>query len=148
LKNLALWGLGPALTLAGALGAAGAVAMVLWKRDLRFVLPLALAAAVFLFQGPRFVAFMRYFAPMYPALMLLAGWGAVELWKMVRQRDPGEPVIRLLPRHLPTGMLAGVRMQHVRYAVAGLFAIVAIGAVWWALAFQNVYAESHPRIQA
>src|SRR5690606_35574263 len=59
LRNMLLWGMGPAIGFAGIAGAVAATIVVFKRRELSVVLPIALALSVFVFQGPRFVAFMR-----------------------------------------------------------------------------------------
>jgi YYY domain-containing protein len=143
LKNLVLWGLGPlfGITAFASLIAAGYV--VFKRREVSLAVPLAFASAIFIFQGPRFVAFMRYFEPMYPVLALFAAWGLLELWKW-RSSPPS-----ILTRGI---RLPKVRVRApdsvVRWASAGAVVAVLAATVWWALAFQSVYSQEHPRIAA
>ena len=57
-------------------------------------MPLAVVVAVVGFQGPRFVAYMRYFAPAYPALCLFAAWGLTGLvrWRPGPQGAGSSPI--------------------------------------------------------
>src|SRR5690606_34084461 len=70
LINMIMWGLGPALGIAGWLALGAGAFVMARRRDLAFLLPIALALSVFVFQGDRIVAFMRYFVPMYPVFAL------------------------------------------------------------------------------
>jgi YYY domain-containing protein len=145
LRNMVLFGFGPALGVAAWVAAAFAAVLVFRKRELTFLMPLAIIAAVTGFQGPRFVAYMRYFAPVYPWLCLLAAWGITALVR--KARAPG-------PRPHTTGRTA--RLLHGigpgspafrRTAIIGLI-VLFVTTAWWALAFQAVYSGEHPRLAA
>ena len=142
LKNMILWGLGPAFGLAAWSAMAAAAVVLFRKREMTLALPLALAATVFVFQGPRFVAFMRYFEPMYPLLALFAAWGLAALWKT----SAAGLVARV--RRLGPVDGTGVASRALRWAPAGLVVVVLAATAWWALAFQSVYSQEHPRIAA
>lgn len=139
LQNMVLFGLGPALGLAGWASLAGAAVLVFKRRELAFLLPLGLAVAVFAFQGPRFVAWMRYFAPMYPVLCLLAGWGLLALRRWSVGKTDG---IRLWRNR---GQVSG---RHLARGATAALLLTLAGTAFWAGAFQNVYRSEHPRIQA
>ncbi|MCC7363723.1 MAG: phospholipid carrier-dependent glycosyltransferase [Dehalococcoidia bacterium] len=173
LIQLVRWGLGPALGLTALAGTFAATALVFKRRELAFILPLAFIIAVMGFQGPRFVAFMRYFAPVYPALCLLAAWALVAVWKGRRRRAPlalphPAAAVPWLRRHTPfrrhratdahllaeaAGASPAPRRLHVparalRLGATGLVVAVVAVTAWYALAFQNVYRETQPRIAA
>lgn len=145
--QMVLWGLGPALGMTAWIAAAVATVLMFRRRDLRYAVPLAAVAAVMAFQGPRFVAFMRYFAPIYPALCLFAAWAAVNAWTAARERErpwrlPGTWARQLRGRRFETSA------RTVRIAAGG-FVVVLFGATaFWSLAFQNIYRDEHPRITA
>ncbi len=138
LRNITLWGLGPALAVAGFAGLATAAITVARRRDLALLLPLAFTLLVLGFWGPRFVAFMRYFLPAYPLLCLFA---ASALLTFERRTRAGLHITawrfrrRLDPRRSRPIALAAIAI------VLGITA-------WWAFAFQRVYLEEHPRIAA
>ncbi len=146
LQNLLLWGTGPALGFM-AFGSMAAGAFLMFKRrELSFLLPLALAASILGFQGPRFVAWMRYFVPMYPVLCAFAAWAMVAILTAARGRQGwfandvhrftlARRQIRIPGQPLRTG------------AVASVF-LVLLATTWWAMAFQSVYNNEHTRIQA
>lgn len=140
LRQIALWGFGPGLTALAAFAAGAALWLSFKRRDLSFVLPLVLAFGVFAFNGGRFVAFMRYFAPMYPALALFAAWGATTLWRSRPPTSPGG--LRLGRLRIPGKPL------HLTLAARALAVAALVAAAWWAIAFQNVYLSTHPRIEA
>ncbi|MGE0601824.1 MAG: DUF2298 domain-containing protein [Dehalococcoidia bacterium] len=167
LRNLVLWGLGPALGVAAIAGSVASGVVMFRKRDVSMAVPLAMLATVFLFQGPRFVAFMRYFLPMYPLLALFAAWGCVTLWNWSRrpERTVRLPVRRGLAGFATLHDAAGKPLQHssdtpappvrrsrrdqaTRWAAAGAVVVVFVASAWWALAFQSVYSQEHPRIAA
>lgn len=144
LKNLVIWGTGPALGLFAIVAAVVAGVFMFRRRDVSFLLPLLSLATVFVFWGPRFVAFMRYFAPMYPVLALFAAASLIALWRWARtdgripdrlQRLRGSNYFRRRSR-ASTGI-----------AIAA-FVLVLGPTIWWAMAFQSVYSQEHPRIAA
>ena len=144
LKNMVLWGLGPALGVAGWVSLAGAAVLLFRRRDAALALPLVSAVAVFLFWGPRFVAFMRYFEPMYPVLCLFTAWGLLGLWRWAREGPPLRlrgPFTRLAGRLTPGSPGA-------RWLAGGAIALVTGATAWWAFAYQAVYTHEHPRIAA
>lgn len=142
LEQMVRWGLGPATGIAAWASVAAATVLLFRRRDVRLVLPLVVVAAVMAFQGPRFVAFMRYFVPMYPALCLLAAWGLLALWRAAA----GSTELRLPRwRWIPELRANATTLRVIAAAAVGL---VFVASGWWALAFQNVYREEHPRIAA
>lgn len=143
LKNMVLWGLGPALGVASWAAMAVAGALIFRRREMAFVLPFIAGVLVFGFWGPRFVAFMRYFQPMYPVLAVFAGWGLAALWGWSRTGGlPARtPFRRIVSRFTP-----GTRGAKATAGVA--IAAVVAATAWWALAFQSVYSQEHPRIAA
>ncbi len=138
LRNITLWGLGPALAAAAYAGLLAAAVRTARSRDLSLLLPLAFALLVLAFWGPRFVAFMRYFLPIYPVLCLFAAWGLLQLLERP-QRD-----LRLRLGRLPL-RLPAPSTRPLAFAALG---VVLAATAWWALAFQRVYLEEHPRIAA
>ncbi len=140
LRNLVLFGFGPALGIAAIVALAAGGVLLFKRREMTFLLPLLFVGAVFTFQGMRFVAFMRYFEPIYPVLCLVAGWA------LVNARWPGTRETRLLgglAGRLSKPGLVGPRTVSVVAVV-----VVAGGTAFWALAIQNVYRAEQPRIEA
>ncbi len=133
LEEITLWGLGLPLSLAAWLSVGVAAILVFRRRELTFALPLVYVAAIFGFQAPRFVAFMRYFEPIYPVLCLFAAWGCVTLL----HRASG---FRMLP------LTVSARVARGAAAAAVVFIVAA--TVWWAGAFQSIYFGTHTRIEA
>ena len=146
LRNIVLFGLGPGLGVAALAAMTVGGYLMIRRRELVFLAPLALAAFVFVFQALRFVAFMRYFEPMYPVFALFAGWGLVALWRASRSEAWRAGSVAKLP-----GALRG-RLPFAPRAVGwGARALVVVSVAmtaWWALAFQSIYANEHTRIEA
>ncbi len=143
LKNMVLWGMGPALGVASWVAMGAAAVLLFRRREMTFALPLLAAGLVFVFWGPRFVAFMRYFQPMYPVLAVLAGWGMVSLWGWARSGQwPDQLPLRRWAKQIAPGT------QGAKVLAAGVLAVIVGATAWWALAFQSVYSQEHPRIAA
>ena len=123
--NLALWGLGPFLGVAGFASLAWA-ARRLSKRDLpaaRLLVPVLWAGGFFLFMGSRWVSSVRYFLPIVPWLALLGAWGVRRASRLGRR-----PASHRLLRALPGA------------AILATFA--------WAWAYTGVYRHPNTRIAA
>ena len=139
LTNLVLWGLGPVLGVTACLAMLAGAVILFKRRELAWALPLAAAGGVFAFQGQRFVAFMRYFEPMYPVLCVAAGWGALALWQWSRTTT-------LSPRW---SRVRRVDVQWLLPWAGGAVLVILFGVTaWWALAFQAVYSNTNSRIAA
>ncbi len=158
-KNMVLFGLGPALGLGAWAAFVAATAFLFRRRELTFLIPLVLVAAVFGFQGPRFVAYMRYFVPMYPYLCLFAAWGLAGVWSLAREAPGPRRTLAAAPARARFSAEVSRRYGLVREATApgtpvfrfGLRALVIAvfaATAWWALAFQSIYSHEHPRIAA
>ncbi len=146
LRNIVFWGLGPGIALSGIAGAIAAAALMFRRGDMRPLLPLALLIAVFGYQGMQFVAFMRYFVPVYPVLCIFAAWALVELWRQANDPEAVQTAHQRLARlsqRLPT-----ITPQRARIGAGAVIGVVVISSAWWALAFQNVYFAEHTRLQA
>ncbi len=124
--NMVLWGMGAALGLAGWLGWLWAGARLARGRAgaLALLLPVVWVLGYFGWLGANWVASMRYFLPLYPALALLAAWALIEL-----ARRAGRSRLR---RGLALGLLA---------AVTGL-------TLLWAVMFTSIYRQQLTRVQA
>ena len=82
LTNMVLYGMGLSAGLVACIGLLWALWRVLRFRPdwITHAVLVAWAAGYFLFMGTRWVKSIRYFLPVYPALLLLAGWLLVEIW--------------------------------------------------------------------
>jgi uncharacterized membrane protein len=80
LKNLALWGVGPATMILALAGAVFVGYQSLRQRDWVKGLLIAWLVSVFVWQGGRFIKTMRYFIPFIPFYALLAA-SAIDLTK-------------------------------------------------------------------
>ncbi len=125
-NNMVLWGMGAALGLAGWLGWlwAGARLVRGLSGALALLLPFVWVLVYFGWLGANWVASMRYFLPLYPALALLAAWALVELVKRAGRSR--------LRRGLALALLAGV---------TGF-------TLLWAAMFTSIYRQQLTRVQA
>jgi len=130
LTNMVLYGMGLAAGIAAWLG----LLWVLWRIArarpdwAAHALPVAWAGGYFLFMGARWVKSIRYFLPIYPFLLLLAGWALVELWRRAA-RSHGSRNLK-------------------RAAVAALAGLVVVPTALWANAFVQIYQEPITRVSA
>ncbi|MGH2633465.1 MAG: hypothetical protein ACRDG3_08650, partial [Tepidiformaceae bacterium] len=148
LKTMVLWGTGPMLGIAAWLALAAGGVLLFKRRELTFLLPLTFAAAIFIFQGGRFVAFMRYFVPMYPVLCLMAGWGLISLWRTVQHASAPPSLARIPWERIRRPIAAMATPRNARWAAGVAIALVLVATVWWAMAFQAVYSNGNPRVEA
>ena len=138
LKNMVVWGMGPALGLAAWAGVLCAGWRTLRHREGKHLLLLAWVLGNFLYSGGRFVTTMRYFLPIYPEMVLLATFGLLTLWS---ERWKWALAQRL-----------GALYRYVKPAVP----VVAKGTViatlvlttFWALAFTSIYRRPLSRLTA
>ena len=83
----------------------------------------------FAWIGNLWVMSMRYYLPLYPALVLMGAWALVHLWQRARASDrPYKPLRRTL--------------------TAGLIGFVVVFTHVWALMFTNIYRHQLTRVQA
>jgi YYY domain-containing protein len=127
-SNMVLYGMG----LAAGLAAWGGLAWALWRIGRSrpdwplLLIPVAWSSGYFLFMGIRWVKSVRYFLPIYPALLLLAAWALLTLWQ------------KAAPRPRPWRIAAGATLGGVL-----LFTLL------WANSFTRaVYREPFTRIAA
>jgi YYY domain-containing protein len=124
--NMVLWGMGLAAGLTAWFGFLWALWRIIRARPdwLAHSLPLVWAGAYFLFMSTRWVKSIRYFLPIYPFLLLLAGWALIALWQRAGQRVLGR-------------------------AAVGLVIIAVLGStVLWANSFVDIYRQPVTRVQA
>jgi YYY domain-containing protein len=133
--NMVVFGLGPALGLA-AWGGWLLAGRDIWRgrdRAAGRVLLWAWVLVLFAYQGSQWVASMRYFLPIYPALALFAALLLARAWRAAREAGGG----------------AGSRVARWRPAAAALLvALVVGGTLAWAWAFTSIYRRPHSRIEA
>ena len=130
-RNLILWGLGPALGIAAAVGlASGGLRLLRGTRIARArAIAWLWAAGYFLWMGQQWASSMRYLLPIYPVLCVFAaGWLLPwwRRWRIARAR--------------------GGRRGAGLPAVAIAFVLVASAA--WALAFHQIHVTLHPYVAA
>lgn len=131
-RNLTIWGLGFALAIAAFVG----VGRRGWR--LLRLTPIERARAVAwcwvvgyaVWMGQQWVASMRYFLPVYPALCLFGAAWLVPWWRARRIED-----VRC--------RRGGIPGHRINWPAATALAILAISALW-ALASHNVHTTLHP----
>lgn len=127
LSNMVLYGMGLSAGLAAVLGFLWALWRTLRAHPewIAHAIPVAWAGGYFLFMGTRWVKSIRYFLPIYPAFLLLAGWMLIEIWRR-----------------------AG-RSRLKRLAALLIILLAVAPALLWANAFvRGVYAQPMTRIEA
>jgi hypothetical protein len=134
--NMVVWGMGLPLGITAWVGLVWAAWRVFrfgdeWRSHL---LPLTWAGGFFVFMGTRWASSIRYFLPIYPFLILFAGW---LLNRLLEKRRPFAPGIDKSSTYIRCGLPALVT------------SIVLLGTVTWAYAFvRAVYLQEHTRIRA
>jgi len=128
LKNIVVWGLGPALGVAALAGLVFASWRLAARRDWPLFIPVVWTLLNLVYFGALVLKTMRYYQPMYPMLAMLAAWALYYVWDR-RSR------FRRLPVPAPTLPLA-------------LFAIVISVTALWAIAFTSIYTRPVSRIVA
>lgn len=126
LSNMVLYGMGLTAGIAAVAGFFWAFWRIVRGRSdwTAHALPVAWAGGYFLFMGVRWVKSIRYFLPIYPFLLLLAGWALVKLW------DRAGP-------------------NTSRRAAVGALVVLTLGpALLWANAFTEIYEAPLTRIEA
>ncbi|MCI0398359.1 MAG: DUF2298 domain-containing protein [Chloroflexi bacterium] len=134
LINIVFWGMGLTAGVAAWLGFLWALWRIIRARPewMAHALPVAWSGFYFLFMATRWVKSIRYFLPIYPFLLLLAGWALVELWRRAGRR----------------GESGGPAFTWQRAAVAGLALLVIVPTFLWANAFVDIYRNPVTRVRA
>ncbi len=128
LKNIFIWGIGPAISLLSITG------LFYLIYDLRLkikevkhsgiiVFLLSYYLLYFLLIGKSAVKFMRYMLPLYPFLIILAGYG---IWRIQSTK---------------------LKTKFIDIQTSILFALISI-AFLWTLSFLHIYTTSNTRVQA
>ncbi len=122
--NMVVWGMGLPLGLAAWIGWGWAGFELLRdaRRGQRHLVLWGWASVVFVYYATGWVKAMRYFLPLYPILLLFAAY-----W-----------LVRMM----------GARSLWWRGIGLGMSAVVALGAVFWGMAFFTIYLRPHPRLAA
>jgi YYY domain-containing protein len=179
LYNMVVWGMGVPLGAVAWMGVAlfGIYLVLQWRQDWRtgvpfrppssgmaalshrpqwylLLLPWVWAVLTFAWQGMQFVKSVRYFLPIFPALVLLAAWLAHIAWRWAAQ-PAGGPTAQPQSSGDGPGWVGRIRANLCtarscpRLALAGLLTLVlAGGALAWAFAFIQIYTEPVTRVQA
>ena len=133
LKNLVLWGMGPALGAVVIVGLIWACVRTVRRRVPVDIVLIAWVAPYLIYTAPQSVKFMRYLQPVYPALIVLGVALLRDLTVVRRLRFP-----RRYRRFVPT----------IRFVGQAVGFIVIVGSCLWALAFSRIYDRPHSRVAA
>lgn len=129
LRNLVLWGMGPAAAIVAWAGWAYAIYRSLrgeWRLHLLLV---TWTGAYFLWQSTSFTPSMRYMLPVYPTLALLGSWFLWQLW-------------------FKAGNAPGRWRRPSRIAAGALLVTVLALSAAQAFAFLSVYTQPMTRVAA
>ena len=150
IRQVALWGLGlPLGTVAWLAVPFTVVLAVTQRRHLRAdILVLAWVIPTFLFLESFEVRFQRYMFPLTPFLILMGArmllW-TVEFARRFSYIRSRPPAVRNTKIDIP--VMGWLRSQSTKAAWI-LLALVVASTAFYALAFQRVYANSHPAVAA
>jgi hypothetical protein len=126
LVNMVLWGMGLPLGLAACIGLVWAAIRTFQGREWeKHILPVSVAAGMFIFLGTRWVMSVRYFLVVYPFLCLLAAWALMEFRK--------------------TAAGAG---RWFKALPAAALVVVVLGTLAWAWGFTSIYRHENTRVDA
>ena len=140
MRQTAVWGLGLPLGVLAWLSIPFTLALaVLERRHIRAdLLLLAWVIPSLLFLESFEVRFLRYLFPLVPVMILLAS--RMMLWEVDQARG--------LARRLADGARRETAAQALLAAAVALPVFVVVGAAFYSLAFQRVYAQEHPALEA
>jgi YYY domain-containing protein len=138
LKNIVLWGMGLPLGIAACAAFVWAAYRLLRRREATNLLLIIWIAFYFLFWGRQFNMTMRYFLPIYPALVLLAAQALDGIWRFAGSEGMRALMRRFGERALTAGPIV---------LKGGVVAVVG-GTALWALAFTNIYRHPLSRVAA
>ena len=134
LRQTSLWGLGLPLGIAawGGLLFTGFMVFKKWPFHRAELLLLAWVVPNFLLLGFFEVKFMRYIFPIVPFLILMGSW----------------MLVSMLDRSRTVNLTGYGLTRYAPHAGVAVIAIVVAATAFYALAFETIYARSHPAIQA
>jgi YYY domain-containing protein len=138
LQNIVFFGLGVPLALAVLGGMIYSAYRIVRRLDFTTFLLLAWVVVFFALIGGGFVTTMRYFLPIYPAMVLLAAYGLVSLWDFAASGRSAELFARLGPRIRP----------YASPALQAVVVLAVLGTFLWAMAFMGIYRQDISRVQA
>ncbi len=124
--NMVVWGMGIPLGLAAWAGWLLA-ARDLWhgRRRLTHLLPWIWVLFLFFYQGTQWVKSIRYILQIYPALILLAAWWLVSVWRTKKDQ-------------------LRITFYGLRFTVL----LVILGTLLWGWGFSRIYARPITRLAA
>jgi YYY domain-containing protein len=145
-QNMVLWGMGLALGITAWLGWGLAAYEIFWRRRIVHLLPWLWITFVFLYYGGQWGKTMRYFLPIYPALILLAAYLLFKVWDSAKEpEDVGRPS--------PSPNTAGGGGRGAgglgrKLGAGALIAIVLGGTLLWGFMVSRLYSRDHSRVAA
>jgi YYY domain-containing protein len=133
--NMVMWGMGLPLGLAAWGSFIWAIyRLVTGKQGATLnILLIAWVTVYFGYMGRNWVTTMRYFIPIYPALVTLAAWGIVQCLQSAREQAAALGKRRFTPR---------------KALAWGLIILVTGFTFLWAAMFTNIYRNQLTRVQA
>ncbi len=140
LKNMVVWGMGPALGLAAWGGVIYAGWRTLRYRESRHLLLLVWILGNFGYSAGQFVPAMRYLLPIYPQMVVLAAFALLALW------NGGWRGAEALGQRL--GALYRYARPALPVMARGALVATVVLTTLWALAFTSIYRRPLSRIEA
>lgn len=123
-NNLTFWGLGLPLGIICWLGVLLGLYHLVFKKEIRLLLPLAWIIFIIIYQGAQFARAIRYLLPITPFLIMFGAWFIVTLT---------QKKMFIFKRKRSSYFLA---------------TIIIVFCLLWAAAFSNIYLHKHPLVQA
>ncbi|MBN1314903.1 MAG: glycosyltransferase family 39 protein, partial [Anaerolineales bacterium] len=139
--NMVLYGMGPLLGVTAWIGWIAAIIQMAIRRFAwqRQTLPVLWVLIFFMYQGTQWVKSMRYLLPIYPILILLAGWFLYELIQKARAN-------RTIPDGIKTPPVFWRTIQS--WTAVALLALVLVATGLWAFSFAEIYRQPSTRVAA
>ena len=130
--NMVLYGMGLLAGLAAWFGFFWALWRILKVKPdwVSHAIPVAWVAVYFLFTATRWVKSIRYFLPIYPALLLLAAWALFAIWDRAKARDKSQ------------------QQWFRRLLAGGMITAVLLYTFFWAWTFLETYKNPLTRVAA
>lgn len=129
IANLTLWGLGIPLSIFCWLGLLLGIYLLIFKKDLRFLLLCAWPLLIIIWYAIQFVKNLRYDLPAIPFLIIFGAFFINEVY-------------------LYTKNISFTSKQTQKYFPIVITALLVLSCFFWTFAFTNIYLHRHPLAQA
>ena len=116
------------------LGVVLAAIQVLRNRRSDHILILLWVIGMFLYLGRQFVMTMRYMLPLYPFLAIFAAFFLFAVWEGAKSLAQNVRIARYA--------------TSIKVFAGGLFAVVIVATLFWAIAFASIYTRTNTRVAA